>query len=97
MYQPHWGDISALFGPGALPSTDECPPYGLVGSMNPFPAILGFMFGMYLERPMFMLLFPSFCTSLSDTSRIDLDFLIADLVGLCKFPFADEYGLLVGS
>jgi len=94
MYQPHWGDISALFEPCALFSTDGCPPYGLVGMINPFPAVRGFIFGMYLDALDVII---SWRESPSVTCRIDLDFLMADFVGLCKLAVADEYGLLLRS
>ena len=80
MYQPHWGDsvppeleTSILLSPGVYL------PYGLVGMINPFPAVRGFIFGMYLDCV------PAVLLSCSDSKfefcRIDRDFRIADLVG----------------
>jgi len=95
MYQPHWGDISDPFEPSILVSTDVCLPYGLVGIINPFPTVRGFIFGMYLDT--LPAVFLSWSDSLWASSRIDLDFRMADLVGLWKLPFTDEYGLILCS
>ena len=55
---------------------------------NPFPAVRGFMFGIYLD------LMGTEFDSPSASWRIDLDFRMADFVGLCKLPVAREYGEL---
>jgi hypothetical protein len=93
MYQPHWGDISDPFEPSLF--SDGYLPYGLVGIINPLPAVRGFMFGMYLAVSA---VFLSWSDSPWDTScRIDLDFRMADLVGLWALAVTDEYGWLVWS
>ena len=94
MYQPHWGDSVPLEPTILLSPGVYRPPYGLVGTINPLPAVRGFMFGMYLDVPGVDL---SCSERPCESCWVDLDFRIADLVGFWKLPVAALNGLIVWS
>ena len=80
IYHPHCGD-SVPVEPTILLSADPYLPYGLVGMMSPFPAVLGFMFGMYLDCDADEAAMLSWSESSFETCRTDRLFRRTDLVG----------------